>query len=180
MTALQRRPAFARGFTLLEMVAVVVAIGILAGVALERLLPLIGRAERVAFLRVQGQLQSALMLETARRLSRGEGATIPRLSGSNPMEYLLKPPENYLGSHPNPVHREMQPGRWYFDAGRGRLVYRVGRQARFESDEGPADRVEFRVALGFRDRNDNGIYDAGADVFDGIWMQPVYAFQWSE
>ena len=63
---------YARGFSLLELVVVVVAVAILTGVALDRLLPLVGRAQRAAFLRVQGDLQSALLLEAADRITRGE------------------------------------------------------------------------------------------------------------
>ena len=96
MSPIRRDPA--RGFSLLEMVVVVVCIGILAGLALERLLPLIGKAERVAFIRVQGQLQNAVMLETAQRLTRGESHRVPQMVGSNPMDYVLQPPANYLGS----------------------------------------------------------------------------------
>ncbi|HEX7061737.1 MAG TPA: prepilin-type N-terminal cleavage/methylation domain-containing protein [Woeseiaceae bacterium] len=51
------------GFTLIALAVVVVVIGILAGFALDRLLPLFGEAERIAFLQVQNDLRSALMLE---------------------------------------------------------------------------------------------------------------------
>ena len=111
---------------MLEMVVVVVCIGILAGLALARVLPLIGQAERVAFVRVQGQLQSALMLETAQRLIRGESRRVPQMAGSNPMDYVLLPPANYAGSYEDPRHDAMPTGHWYFDQRRARLVYRVG------------------------------------------------------
>jgi len=180
--ATSARPAraYARGFSLLEMVVVVVAIGILAGLALERLVPLIGQAERVAFIRVRGQLQNALMLETAQRLVRGESRLVPRMAGSNPMDYVLQAPANYLGSYENPAHEEMPTSHWYFDEGRGHLVYRVGSRAKFEADVGPRDRAEFRVQLAYRDGNGNGSYEASADIFDGVWLKSVYPYRWSE
>lgn len=162
------------------MVVVVVAIGILAGVALERVLPLIGQAERVAFMRVQGQLQNALMLETAQRLVRGESRRVPQMAGSNPMDYVLQPPANYLGSYAEPAHAQMPAGHWYFDEGRERLVYRVGSHANFATDGGPVDRAEFQVRLAFRDQNGNGSFDPSADTFDGIWLKPTYPYHWPE
>ena len=169
-----------RGFSLLEMVVVVVCIGILAGLALERLLPLIGKAERVAFIRVQGQLQNAVMLETAQRLTRGESRRVSQMVGSNPMDYVLQPPANYLGAFDSPPHAEIPAGHWYFDRSRGRLAYRVGDQARFEVDGGAEDRAEFTVQLAFRDENGNGSFDPSADIFDGVWLKAVYPYTWEE
>ncbi len=173
------RPGTSAGFTLIEMLVVVVAIGILAGFALDRLYPLIGRAERVAFMRIQAQLQNQLTLVTAERMVRGESATIPQLAGANPMALLLKPPENYLGEF------EGEPGgapdgHWYFNMITGTLVYLVGGHTRFDGLDGPADKVLFRVRLAFTDRNDNGRYEASRDRFDGIWLAPVYAYRWPD
>ncbi len=160
------------------MVVVVVCIGILAGFTLARVLPLIGQAERVAFVRVQGQLQNALMLETAQRLIRGESRRVPQMAGSNPMDYVLQPPANYAGSYEDPRHDAMPTGHWYFDQRRARLVYRVGPRADFEVENGPRDRAEFQVRLAFRDENGNGSFEPSADIFDGIWLKSVYPFRW--
>ena len=169
----------AAGFTLIEMLVVVVAIGILAGVALDRLYPLIGRAERVAFLRMQAQLQNQLTLLTAERMVRGESATIPALADSNPMDFLLKAPENYLGAFAG-VPAGAPAGHWYFDTVTATLVYLVGSHTRFDGLDGPDDRVLFRVRLAFADVNGNGIYDPSGDRFDGIWLAPVYAYSWPD
>jgi Tfp pilus assembly protein PilE len=47
-----------RGFSLVELTVVVVGIGILAGALLDRVLPLIGRAQRTAFMQVKADLQT--------------------------------------------------------------------------------------------------------------------------
>ena len=172
-------PALRAGFTLIELLVVVVAIGILAGFALDRLYPLIGRAERVAFMRIQAQLQNQLTLVTAERMARGESATIPALAGTNPMQYLLKPPENYLGQfYGGPA--DAPSGHWYYDTLTANLVYLVGGHTRFDGLDGPHDRVLFRVRLAFTDRNGNGSYESSRDRFDGIWLAPVYAYSWPD
>ena len=173
-------PARWAGFTLIEMLVVVVAIGILAGFALDRLYPLIGRAERVAFMRLQAQLQNQLTLVTAERMARGESATIPALAGTNPMQYLLKPPENYLGAFDDGQPAGAPSGHWYFDTLTGTLVYLVGGHTRFDGLDGPEDRVLFRVRLAFTDQNGNGRYEPSRDRFDGIWLAPVYAYSWPD
>jgi prepilin-type N-terminal cleavage/methylation domain-containing protein len=170
----------ARGFTLIEMLVVVIAVGIMAGLALDRLLPLIGRAERVAFLQVEGQLKSALLLEAADRIAAGESATLPELASVNPMSLLLEAPANYLGSLAQPDPARI-PGRsWYYDEHDRRLVYRVGKLTRFDPAGGPVNRIEFRVDFVYRDRDGDGRYDAARDRFDGLRLVPVHAFSWPD
>src|SRR5690606_671335 len=123
--------------TLIELVVVVASLGILAGVALDRLLPLIGRAQRASFLQVQSELQSALLLEAAERITRGESATLAALAGTNPMTLLLRPPANYVGAGPSSAAAAAPPDSWFFDEERRELLYRVGRFTRFESHGGP-------------------------------------------
>jgi prepilin-type N-terminal cleavage/methylation domain-containing protein len=170
----------ARGFTLIEFLVVVIAICILTGVALDRLLPLIGRAERVAFLQVHAQLQSALLLETADRITAGESQTLVELDGTNPMALLLQAPSSYRGAIRRPEPDEL-PGRtWYYDEYQGYLVYRVGKHTRFEALGGPPNRVEFVIRFVYRDRDGNGFYDAGRDIFDGMRLEPVHPYAWPD
>jgi prepilin-type N-terminal cleavage/methylation domain-containing protein len=171
---------WARGFTLVELVVVVVAIGLLAGVALDRLLPIIGRSQRIAFLQVQAELQSALLLEAADRITRGEAATLAALADSNPMALLLRAPANYVGAQQWPDHDAMPRATWYFEEQRGALIYRVGRYTRFDPLGGPADRVELRVAFVYRDQDGDGAYGVGRDRFGGLRLEPVQPFAWPD
>jgi prepilin-type N-terminal cleavage/methylation domain-containing protein len=167
-----------RGFTLLEFVVVVCAIAILAGVALNRMLPLVGRAQRVAFLQVQNELKTALLLEAAERITRGESHTLPDLAAANPMALLLEPPANYVGT----VRRVDDTPRasWYYDERQGRLAYRVGRYTRFDPQDGPRDLIELTVAFVYQDRDADGIFDAHGDHFDGLRLTPVHAYEWPD
>lgn len=168
----------ARGFTLIELVVVVIVIGILAGLLLDRILPLIGQAERVAFAQVRSQIQSALLLEAAERVTRGESATLVELTRQNPMALLLKPPGNYLGPIALPNNEDLPHSVWYFDESDGRLVYVPGRRTGFEAREGPADRIELAVAFVYRDRDDDGRFDPSVDHFDGLRLESVHAYDW--
>jgi prepilin-type N-terminal cleavage/methylation domain-containing protein len=169
-----------RGFSLLELVVVVIAVAILVGVALDRLLPLVGRAQRAAFLDVQRELQSSLLLAAAERITSGAAATIPALAAENPMALLLTPPANYLGELSSPQPADVPHASWYFDEQSGRLVYRVGRYTRFAAREGPADRIELTVAFAYEDRNGNGVFDAAGDRFDGLKLAPLHAYDWPD
>ena len=170
----------ARGFSLLELVVVVIAVAILIGVAIDRLLPLVGRAQRAAFLDVQRQLQSSLLLAAAERITRGDAGTIPELARANPMALLLAPPANYAGALDARAQTRVPPATWYFDEPTGRLMYRVGRYTRFAAQDGPKDRIELRVAFAFEDRDSNGSFDAAGDRFDGLRLEAVHAYDWPD
>lgn len=158
----------------------VIAVAILLGVALDRLLPLVGRAQRAAFLDVQRNLQSALLLAAAERITSGEAATIPELAAANPMSLLLQPPANYLGALAAPESADVPRASWYFDEHSGRLVYRLGRYTRFAGRDGSADRIELQVAFAYQDRDGNGTFDATGDRFDGLKLEPVHAYDWPD
>ncbi len=133
-----------RGFTYIELIVVVVLIGVLSAALVENLLPLLGEAERVGVERDRAAMSTAVQTEVARRALRGERDTAA-LVGSNPVDLLERGPGNYLGEFDDPDPAAKEPGSWYFDRGRGELVYRV-RHARYlqgGSQEPP--RLRFRI-----------------------------------
>lgn len=169
-----------RGLSLVELMVVVIAIGILAGALLERVLPLIGRAQRTAFVQVRVDLQTALLLKAAERITRGEAATLPSLAGANPMTLLLTPPANYVGSFAWPADEDVPRASWYFDEHSHRLVYRVGRYTRFDAQGGPPGRIELTTEFVFEDRNGNGSFEPAGDEFEGLRLTPAHAFAWPD
>jgi len=167
------------GFSLVEALVVVIAVGILAGALLDRVLPLIGRAQHAAFMQTKADLETALLLEAAERITRGEAESLASLAGANPMTLLLRPPGNYLGSFAS-RDDEVPAASWYFDEHSRRLVYRVGRYTRFDPLGGPPRRIELATEFVFEDRNGNGHFDAAPDEFKGLRLTPLHAFAWPD
>ena len=168
------------GFSLVELMVVVIASLILTGALLDRVLPLIGRAQRAAFMQVKADLQTALLFEAAERVTRGETAALQDLAERNPMTLLLSPPANYVGSSTQPQADDLPAASWYFDMHTHRLVYRVGRYTRFDALGGPPGRVELKTELVFDDRSGDGIVEPGPADFRGLRLTPVHAFAWPD
>lgn len=166
-----------RGFSLLELVVVIVIIGILLAVALNRLLPYIDEAERVGVVTLESQIKSTLMTAAAKRIAGGRAASISELDGSNPMRLMLEAPENYVGELRGDELSSVPRRNWYFDLQTRRLVYRVGRRFGW-SDDQFMDNPEFEVRVAFDDRNGNGRFEPGTDELYGIRLQREAGAKW--
>ncbi|MGI9248624.1 MAG: type II secretion system protein [Woeseiaceae bacterium] len=167
-----------RGFSFLELVVVIAMIGTLIAVATTRLLPYIDEAERVAVLRVEGQLRSTINMEAAKRIVRGQSGSLTDLDGSNPVKFLLEPPKNYVGEYLQADIEQAPTRRWYFEQDRQRLVYRLGAPfglpAHDESVQDPA----FEVRVAYADTNGNGVFEAQRDELYGVRLHRVAGVQW--
>ena len=152
-----------RGFSLLELVVVIALISVLIGVALDRLVPWIDDAERVAVMRLEGELRSALMLEAAKQLARGDREALAALDGSNPMSLLVEQPGSYLGEYNATFGMKVPQRSWIFDRDRRELVYHPG---------GPkvtkGERLALRAELAFLDVNGNDAFEPAIDEFHGV------------
>ena len=167
-----------RGFSLLELVVVIAIMSILVTVALDRLLPYIDEAERVAVLRVEGQLRSTLMMEAAERIARGRGASITQLENSNPFNLLAEPPKNYLGELVAGQQAEADVRHWYFETGARQLVYRLGEPFSLRADDVTREDPAFAVRVAFADRDGNGSFDVGGDELYGVRLERVAGQPW--
>lgn len=167
-----------RGFSLLELVVVVILIAFLVQIAIARLLALQAEAERVAMDTVVGTLRSALGMKVAESLIRQETARLPELVGTNPMDRLTEPPRNYLGELTAPDLATLEDGTWYYDRTERMLVYLVRNSSHFSGGAGQPPRARFAVKLVFSDRNANGRFDRGVDSVEGLSLSPVEPFRW--
>ncbi len=175
------RPCYtSKGFSLLELVVVIVIISFLLVIAISRLLALQVDAERVAMETVAGTLRSAIGIKVATNIVRQDIRGLGSLEGSNPMDRLAELPSNYLGELEGPDPKTLEDGNWYFDE-RGRtLVYLVRNKAFFQGGLPDPPRARFAIRLVYTDRNGNGRYDQGVDDVEGVRLAVLEPYQWTK
>jgi prepilin-type N-terminal cleavage/methylation domain-containing protein len=172
-------PGRAGGFSLLELVIVIVLISVLLVVAIDRLLAMKAMAERGAVEQVVGTIRSAIGIRLAELAVRNKLSQASSLAGTNPMLVLGERPQNYLGElfAPNPA--ALPPGNWYFDTRDGVLCYLVESAEHFETElPGPA-RACFKIQPVFDDVNRNGRYDEGTEVLRGFRLAALAPYSWN-
>lgn len=167
-----------RGFTLLELTIVVIIVCLLAVAAIDKLLKARESAEWAAVTRNIGNLRSALGMQVAKHIVRGEMDAVFALAGSNPIDLAVSPPANYAGVQTAAGPADFEAQTWWFDPQAQALVYRIEFDGGFTSAlDGPA-RVRFRIELFYEDRNGNGVFDKEADTFHGLDLVPVEPYTW--
>ena len=169
-----------RGFSLLELVIVVVIISLLTVFAIDRLLKLRFEAERVVVQSVVAGLRSALYIDFAAAAAKGQMDRIAGAPGSNPMLRLSEMPETYAGEFYGPDPAVFEPGTWYFDTRDHALVYVLRFPEQFVSPLGGPPRARFRIEPDYDDIDHNGRYDPGRDPLRGLKLVPVEPFSWKE
>jgi general secretion pathway protein G len=137
----------ARGFTLVELMVVICIVGILFGIALDRLLRFQELGERTAMEQNIAVINVALTMKFAALVASGHGQAIEKEIGANPVDLLARPPENYLGALYGPDPESLPPRSWYFDRQSGDLVYVPGRTRYLTEPPDASSGLRFRVTL---------------------------------
>lgn len=175
------RRRFSRGLSLLELVIVMVIVGVLLVVAVERMARLRFEAERVMMESMLTGLRSALTIEFAGGALRGRlGATAATAAGSNPMKLLAERPDTYAGEYAAADPDAVAPGTWYFDTKARHLVYVVRFPEHFLSGVPGRPRARFRVEPDFDDRDGDGRFDPARDSPRGLRLVPVEPYRWRD
>jgi general secretion pathway protein G len=167
-----------RGFSLLELLIVIVIVSVLLVVAIDRLLVLRFEAERTTVQTVIGAMKSALYIEFAAAAARGELKRMDTATGSNPMAHLAERPEAYIGEFYGPDPAVFEPGIWYFDLRDRALVYVVRFPQQFVSPLAGPPRLRLRVEPDYEDIDRNGRFDPGRDPVRGLKLVPLEPFFW--
>ncbi|HVP38615.1 MAG TPA: prepilin-type N-terminal cleavage/methylation domain-containing protein [Candidatus Saccharimonadales bacterium] len=110
MSAARRRDR--RGFTLPEVVVVIVILGVLASVAIPAYVSMTKQAESSNVEYMAGSLTSALNINSSKLLT--SGGTI---ASHNPFADLATPPDNYAGAFGDVDLTNCQPGQWAYQSG---------------------------------------------------------------
>ncbi|MCL4471563.1 MAG: type II secretion system GspH family protein [Gammaproteobacteria bacterium] len=168
-----------RGFSLIELVIVVILISILYVIGIDKLLEMRADAERVALENAVGTLQSALNIEVAAHIARDDIQGLYALEGSNPINRLSKNPKNYLGELPGPDPATIEGGEWYFDTRDGTLVYRVKYADHFKTTLLGPPRARFAVRLDYDDVNGNRVFDKDTEQIHGVRLDALESYAWS-
>jgi general secretion pathway protein G len=103
-----------------EFLVVVAVIGFISWLGLERLTYLQVLGEKTAVETTILNIQTGLRYATAGHIIRGEEMRIVEMVGSNPVRWLEKPPQDYVGE----CAGEHATGRWCFDVSSRELRYR--------------------------------------------------------
>lgn len=178
-TGRQRRHGQA-GFTLLELVVVVIVVCILFLAALDKMWQLQATAERGVMEYNIGALRSALALSFAARLVYRDEEGIRQLAGSNPMALLNQIPGNYLGELDGVDPATLQAGHWYFDQRQKMLIYLVKNSHFFRSDLAGPPRLRWTVRLDYAAPGRGAGPQAGGPRLEGISLVSQEGYVWRE
>lgn len=176
----RQRPADQQGFSLLELVIVVILVVLLFLYAFDRLMPLRGQAEGTQVASVTGALRSALGMEVAKRIVDEGPEAIAELEGANPMNLLQERPQNYLGERADAGTDDVPDGTWYFDPESGTLHYRVRFPQYLEGEPEPPVDLSWKIRLLHDDKEQDGRFDPGTDSLQGVNLTPMDAHRWPD
>lgn len=110
------------GITRFEFAAAVAIVAVLAGVLLERLLYIEEYAEMTAMELTIANMRTGLRNRMGDLLIRDKVSEIATLADENPVTWLEKQPENYLGEFDGVPDRDTR-GMWFYDRQRREMVY---------------------------------------------------------
>lgn len=166
-----------KGFTLLEMVIVIVLIGFLGLIVIDRVWKYRVYAEDAAVTAIIGNLRSALGLEVAHLVVRGQSRNIALLKNTNPMKLLAQTPNNYLGKVKD-ISTIKESGVWYFNENDHTLNYIVNYPENFISNVKGIKRTRHRLQVVYTDNNKNNRFDKYIDSINGLDLIALEPYKW--
>jgi general secretion pathway protein G len=166
-----------RGFTLFELVVVIVIISILAGLFMNRVMFYQELAEKTAMEQMAGTVQNALLMQYGKILTRGQTDDIPALAIDNPMHWLQRKPRNYAGEFYGATPESVAPGNWMFDLKSRELIYVLQHTAHFKPGKDGLPWIRFHVVYRHEKPQPVSLRDSPAELV-GILFEPVEPYVW--
>ncbi|CAN1527029.1 Prokaryotic N-terminal methylation site [Methylophilaceae bacterium] len=123
-----------RGFTLIELIVVVAIVGILATIALDRLIWFQGQAEKANMEYTASMIKSGLWMSATNLMMAERSKEIGDLAKRNPIDLLAQKPENYLGALDGTNLAVLQRGKWFYDTKQQQVIYVVDQRYNFRPE----------------------------------------------
>jgi prepilin-type N-terminal cleavage/methylation domain-containing protein len=166
-----------RGFSLVELIVVVVVVSIIAAVLLDRVRFYQVQAEKTAMEATASTIRAALHLRMAAYLAHGEVQKLPALAATNPMDWLANKPENYAGAFDRIGAEGVPEGNWYLDLTDRALVYKIRYGQGFVPGADGRKEVRFHTLIEYGLLNDAGV--PGLKGIRTVDFSPVTPYTWN-
>jgi general secretion pathway protein G len=134
-----------RGASLLEFAVVVVVVGILTTVLLDRIRHYQGEAEAAAVRMTVANVRAALAIKVAQGKLPSGTIDLTILAEQNPFDWLKDKPPNYAGEYFSPSDAEVGAGNWCFDRSDKSVIYLLNFSSAFL--DASTKRLKFKVKL---------------------------------
>ena len=165
-----------RGFTLIELIVVVAVVGMLATIALDRLIWFQGQAEKANMEYTASMIKSGLWMSAANLMMAERSKEIGDLAKRNPIDLLAQKPENYLGALDGTNLAVLQRGKWFYDTSRQQVIYVIDQRYNFRPAVTDDFTVKYSVKLIYGEmeltRGNKTPYIAG------ITLIPLSKYKW--
>ena len=176
----RRTPDLVRGFTLIELVLVVLLVGTLAAYLYKQVSYYQERAELVAMEQTAGAFRSGLQYRVAAYLVSRHPDELVQLSRENPVNWLADKPSNYAGAFFGEPPTEVKAGDWYYDLQNNTMVYLV-RQKQYFVPGVEGFRIRFRARVDYGPlRGADGRPLGDSKGVRAVEFQPVEPYRWFE
>lgn len=163
------------GFTLFELVVVVLLVGVFMSFAIDRMLRIQIDAERVSVQQTIAALKSALNLQVAERVVNQGLGSIAEFANTNPMNYLQEVPYNYSGLQSDQQVANFPRASWYYDEQQQMLVYKVNNTAYFSSSVPGTSRIRLKVVALYQDESGH----TQSNKVRGISLKSIDDYFWT-
>ena len=174
----KKLPKHQDGFSLLEIIVVVIIISILFALALNHLFKWRITAEQTSIKKLTSEMRDALKLEVVSHYAKGHMQDILTLVGSNPLNYVIEKPDSYVGESKAPNLSKLGAGEWIYDTSKKVLIYRVRYPDHFTTKLTGIKRIELKVSLIYTDKNGNKQFNHGVDTIEGLHLGSTENYDW--